>query len=292
MPKSKTYEEFIDKFKPKLTTDDCATPPLVYDAVLGWVVKEYGIDPRCVVRPFWPGLDYQRQEYPAGFVVVDNPPFSILSKICEWYLDRDIKFFLFAPSLTALSGKNVCMRMNHIVCDAQIVYENGAVVRTAFVTNLGDGETVLQTAPSLGKAVNDAVAKIRKETAKQVPKYVYPWHIVTAALLQKYSHYGVELKIGRSECIRVSKLDAQNGSGKSIFGGGLLLSEEAAARHKQAAEAADARHKQAAEAAEEGAAAVVWELSAREKETIKKLSKRSVTMNDPQKACPHVFVGR
>lgn len=146
MPKSKTYEEFIEKFKPKLTADDCATPELVYDAVLGWVVKEYGIDPQCVVRPFWPGLDYQQQEYPDGCVVVDNPPFSILSKICEWYLDRNIKFFLFAPSLTALSGKNVCMRMNHIICDADIVYENGANVRTAFVTNLGDGETVLQTA--------------------------------------------------------------------------------------------------------------------------------------------------
>lgn len=265
MPKSKTYEEFIDKFKPKLTTDDCATPPLVFDAVLEWVVKEYGIDPRCVVRPFWPGMDYQKQEYPDGCVVVDNPPFSILSKICEWYLDRNIKFFLFAPSLTALSGKNVCMRMNHIICAADIVYENGANVRTAFVTNLGDGETVLQTAPSLGKAVNDAVEKIRKEAAKHVPKYVYPYHIVTAALLQKYSHYGVDLKIGMSECIRVSKLDAQNASGKAIFGSGLLLSDDAAARHKQAAEAAAER-----------AAAVVWELSAREKEIIRKLSERSM----------------
>ena len=264
MPKSKTYEEFIDKFKPKLTTDDCATPPLVFDAVLGWVVKEYGIDPRCVVRPFWPGLDYQQQDYPDGCVVVDNPPFSILSKICEWYLDRGIKFFLFAPSLTVLSGKNVCMRMNHIVCDAQIVYENGAVVRTAFVTNLGDGDTVLQTAPSLGKAVNDAVEKSEKKRAKQVPKYVYPWHIATAALLQRYSHYGVELKIGKSECIRVSKMDAQNGFGKEIFGSGLLLSDEAAARHKQAAEAAAER-----------AAAIMWELSDREREIVKELSERS-----------------
>lgn len=101
MPKSKTYEEFIEKFKPKLTTDDCATPERVYDAVLGWVVKEYGIDPKRVLRPFWPGMDYQQQEYPEGCVVVDNPPFSILSKICEWYLNRNIKFFLFAPSLTA-----------------------------------------------------------------------------------------------------------------------------------------------------------------------------------------------
>ncbi len=40
MPKSKTYEEFVDKFKPKLTTDDCYTPQLVYQAVKDWAVKE------------------------------------------------------------------------------------------------------------------------------------------------------------------------------------------------------------------------------------------------------------
>ena len=49
------YAAFVDKFKPKKTTDDCYTPENVYEAVLGWVVKEYGIDPGNVVRPFWPG---------------------------------------------------------------------------------------------------------------------------------------------------------------------------------------------------------------------------------------------
>ena len=260
MPKSKTYEEFIEKFKPKLTTDDCATPEPVYDAVLGWVVKEYGIDPKCVVRPFWPGLDYQQQEYPDGCVVVDNPPFSILSKICEWYLDRNIKFFLFAPSLTALAGKNVCMRMNHIICDASIVYENGANVRTGFVTNLGDGETVLQTAPSLGKAVNDAVKQIRKETVRTVPKYEYPYNVVTTAMLQRYSKYGVEFSIRRSDCVRISKLDAQHEYGKSIFGGGLLLSDEAAAERAAAERAAAEREN-----------VTVWELSEREMDIVRSL---------------------
>ena len=27
------YEAFVDKFKPKLTTDDCYTPPEVYEVV-------------------------------------------------------------------------------------------------------------------------------------------------------------------------------------------------------------------------------------------------------------------
>lgn len=55
MARGETYEEFVDKFRPKKTTDDCYTPPHVYDAVLGWVAREYGVDPRDVVRPFWPG---------------------------------------------------------------------------------------------------------------------------------------------------------------------------------------------------------------------------------------------
>lgn len=30
---SEEYKKFVDKFKPKKTTDDCYTPELVYDAV-------------------------------------------------------------------------------------------------------------------------------------------------------------------------------------------------------------------------------------------------------------------
>ena len=29
------YDAFVEKFKPKKTTDDCYTPPLVYDAIRG-----------------------------------------------------------------------------------------------------------------------------------------------------------------------------------------------------------------------------------------------------------------
>jgi hypothetical protein len=64
------YQAFVDKFKPKKTTDDCYTPEPVYKAVLDWVVNEYGIDPNNIVRPFWPGGDYLREEYPEGCTVV------------------------------------------------------------------------------------------------------------------------------------------------------------------------------------------------------------------------------
>lgn len=44
MAHNESYEEFVDKFKPKLTTDDCYTPPAVYEAVADWAASEYGAD--------------------------------------------------------------------------------------------------------------------------------------------------------------------------------------------------------------------------------------------------------
>lgn len=250
------YEAFVDKFKPKKTTDDCYTPPLVYEAVKTWACKEYDIDPDNTVRPFYPGGDYEHYDYPDGCTVLDNPPFSILTKICRFYLDRGIRFFLFAPSLTAFSGKDVCMEMTHIVCDADITYENGAVVRTAFATNLG-GDVVARTAPDLHDEIKAAMDKIRQETRRKLPKYQYPDHILTAAMLQRYDKYGIDFEIRRGDCTRVSKLDAQAEHGKAIFGGGLLLSDAKAAER----------------AAAERAAAHVWRLSDREMKIVESLSR-------------------
>ena len=244
--KSKTYEEFVEKFKPKKTTDDCYTPPSVYNAIKDWACKEYNIDPESIVRPFWPGGDYEHFDYPDGCTVLDNPPFSILSKICEFYLDKGIAFFLFAPSLTALSGKKVALRMNHLICDANIEYENGAIVRTAFVTSYG-GDIVAQTAPELREIINNTAKSLRKEKVRSLPKYEYPDNVVTAAIMQRYSHYGIDFKVRREDCALISRLNAQKQKKKSIFGGGLLLSEKAAAEK--------------------------WELSAAELEIIKNLGR-------------------
>ena len=71
------YDAFVDKFKPQKTTDDCYTPPLVFQAIQDWVCNKYDIAPESIVRPFYPGGDYESFEYPDGCVVLDNPPFSI-----------------------------------------------------------------------------------------------------------------------------------------------------------------------------------------------------------------------
>lgn len=106
---SKTYEEFVEKFKPKKTTDDCYTPPEIYEAIKDWACKEYDVDPDKIVRPFWPGGDYEAFEYPNECVVLDNPPFSILAKICTFYLERDIPFFCLRRRLPHfLDGLSLC----------------------------------------------------------------------------------------------------------------------------------------------------------------------------------------
>lgn len=101
---SSEYRDFIDKFKIRKTTDDCYTPTAVYEAVAEWVREKYGIDRERMVRPFYPGGDYERHEYKMSDVVVDNPPFSILSNIISFYQQHEIPFFLFAPTLTLFTS--------------------------------------------------------------------------------------------------------------------------------------------------------------------------------------------
>ncbi|MEI3175615.1 MAG: hypothetical protein V8S96_03545 [Lachnospiraceae bacterium] len=264
--KSKTYEEFVEKFKPKKTTDDCYTPPEIYEVIKSWACKRYGIDPDKVVRPFWPGADYLTTEYPDGCVVIDNPPFSILSKICSFYLEREIPFFLFCPSLTAFSGKSIVQRTSHIICNCEIIYENGADVKTSFITSF-DPEITAQTSPELTRLVNDVSKKIK--TTRTLPKYDYPDYIVTAVMMQRYARYGVDFRVEREACMYISALDAQRATKKTIFGGGLLLAEKAAAE-KAAAEKAAAE-----KAAAEKAAAERYALSERELDLVKKLGGES-----------------
>lgn len=239
------YQAFTDKFKPALTTDDCYTPAPVYDAVLDWVRKEYSLGSAEIVRPFWPGGDYQAQEYPEGCAVVDNPPFSIISQVVRWYTQKGVRFFLFAPALTLFSGSNYN-------CGVGVIYENGAEVPTSFVTNM---DTCLaRTAPELYRMVDEASVKNAKAGKVSLPKYVYPDHIVTAAIAQRWCKYGVDWRLSASDCVRVSSLDAQKSAGKGIFGKGFLLSDTAAA---------------------ERAAATRWPLSEREKEIIARLGRKS-----------------
>ena len=255
------YKEFIDKFKVKLTTDDCYTPDGVYKVVRDFAMAQYGFDEGKIIRPFWPGADYESLYYPEGCVVLDNPPFSILARIVRFYLDMDVKFFLFAHGMTSLkTGSDRWRSVCKIYADARITYENGAVVPTSFVTNM-DKTRVVYTAPDLHMAIEKEDKERRKEKKKQIGKYEYPRAVLTAAQLNGYAKRGVRYEVMRDRCEIISSLDSQRPKKKAIYGGALLLSDrERADRERADRERADLER------------AKVWELSDREKEIISNLS--------------------
>lgn len=256
------YEGFVEKFKPKKTTDDCYTPPEIYEVVKDYVCNRWGVDPEAVVRPFWPGADFENYDYPEGAVVIDNPPFSILSKIKRFYLNRGIPFFLFAPSLTLLSG-SIDEELNHIICDCNLIYENGAHVPTSFVTTYGR-PNVLESCPELTRIVNEQMKQLRGKTKTEPPKYTYPDEVCTSTMVQKYARYDVPFSVRSGEFVLIRALDMQRERGKTIYGAGLLLSKA------KAAERAAAERTSVERAAAERVH--VWRLSARERAITASLS--------------------
>ena len=127
------YEGFLEKFEDKKTTDDCYTPKEVMDIIIEYVNDKYPLKDKKICRPFYPGGDFESIDYLDDYTVIDNPPFSIVTKICRYYIERNIKFFLFCPHLTAFSSD---IDVTHIIASADITYENGATIKTAFITNM------------------------------------------------------------------------------------------------------------------------------------------------------------
>ena len=256
---TETYEEFVEKFKPKKTTDDCYTPPLVYEAVKNWAVKEYGWQGRKIVRPFYPGGDYENYQYPDNCVVIDNPPFSIISKIAAFYKEHKIDYFLFTPHLTNF---NILAAKSHVIMGFDIIYENGAKVNTSFICSVGE---TIRSAPELYADVKDAVKRTQKENAKTLPKFKYPDELVTSSMLEPISRNGIDYREDRACFVR--RLDAQREIKKAIFGGGYLVPPEKLRTAKEQA----AKEQAAKEQAAKEQAAKVFQLSEKEKEIIKEL---------------------
>ena len=254
------YQAFLDKFVPKKTTDDCYTPDLVYEAVAQWVANEYHVAPRHFVRPFYPGGDYQREQYLPDAIVVDNPPFSILSEIIKFYVEKGIRFFLFAPTLTLFSSSSSLVTA--LPTAASVTYENKANVNTSFVTNLEDPSIRLRSVPSLYRAVKEANDRNLEEQRRELPKYAYPDNVVTSAFVARLSRYGIDFSVSRTESVGIDALDAQKEQGRAIYGKGYLVSERAAAERAAAERAAAER-----------AAAIRFALSPREREIVAQLGK-------------------
>lgn len=260
------YDGFVQKFEAKKTTDDCYTPPEIYDLIRDYVCKIARIDPhREIVRPFYPNGDFETFDYPANCVVIDNPPFSILTKIVRFYVDRGIDFFLFAPHLTLSSvDAPIC----HIVVGASITYENGANVRTSFLSNLFGDIRVMGDA-DLYERITAKNNELKARKIPFLPSYVYPDNVLTVSDVHALVLGGVSICYAADEIKHIRTLDSQRSHKKAIFGGGYLLSNNATMRHGISKEIANRNREEARNAKTKEV--IVWELSEREKKIISTL---------------------
>lgn len=264
MAKGKTYEEFIAKFqKPakkghKMTTDDCYTPPAIYEIVLKWAHQHLPIECREVVRPFYPGGDYQNYDYHENCVVIDNPPFSIFKQICNWFNEHGISFLLFAPGMTS-----ILTRVTFIGTNTSIVYENGAIVNTSFVTNLM-GDTLATSAPDLCRELIEAKRRYHCKKGMKAKKLYFPPNVLRATTLGTLSRHGVLYSVSATdgEIFR----DAVRITG-NVWGNSILLSDKAAAEKYDAVKQADYNKEKG-----EVAAAKMLELTEEAKKIIERLN--------------------
>ena len=261
------YDEFTDKFKPKLTTDDCYTPQPIYEAVCEWVDKNIvrlaGYE---IIRPFFPGGDYEHHHYPEGCIVIDNPPFSISAQILDFYLERDIPFFLFCNGLTSLGTGARREGVTTILIGEMIEFENGAKVNIGFFTNLCPKVRVW--------LASDLSKKITEIQTKPQDLALNKWdiHIQSAGLLGKIAKR-VTVKIMADECEFISTLS----DGSAIYGGGIVLSDRAAQRTEEERRKAEEERRKAEEerrkAEEERAVNRI--LGDKEREIIERLNRNS-----------------
>ena len=222
------YESFLKKFTdaPK-TTDDCYTPPDVYEAVLRYVGSIYDMKGKKILRPFYPGGDYVRAEYPADGVVIDNPPFSMFSAICRFYVKEGVKFFLFGPGLTIFTVVEDC---TCVIISTDIEFSNKAKVRCNFATNLL-GDVAAVTAPEL----DEMIRKCKSQNLKaNLPKYRYPDNLLSVSDMQTICNNGLKFEVRRAESTMVRNLDRHPFPKKGLFGNHLLISDAKAQAKAQA----------------------------------------------------------
>ena len=208
------YSQFVDKFKPKLTTDDCFTPPAVFKAVEKWVREQYNLGDVENIRPFKPEGDYQAEDY-EGKVVIDNPPFSILSEIVRWYTANGVKFFLFAPYLSTLPIASDC-QTTKIITGAEVTYENGAKVLTNFVTNMADPKVLVKIAGSLRERIEEA----QPNESAELERYKRPKNLKVATDFVYVTKLGHDWELTARDCEFVKNTDGLKAMGKGLYGGG------------------------------------------------------------------------
>ena len=224
------YESFLKKFTdaPK-TSDDCYTPPDVYEAVLRYVGSIYDLKGKKILRPFYPGGDYMRADYPADGVVIDNPPFSMFSAICRFYVKKGVKFFLFGPGLTIFTVVEEC---SCVIISTDITFSNKAKIKCNFATNLL-GDVAATTAPELDRLIRECKSQ---NTKANLSKYRYPDNLLSVSDMQTICNNGLKFEVHRGESTMIRNLDRHPFPEKGLFGSHLLISDAKAQAKAQAKE--------------------------------------------------------
>jgi hypothetical protein len=214
----------------------------------------YDLSDKVILRPFYPGGDYENAEYPENGVVIDNPPFSLFVPIVEFYTARNIPFFIFGSGLTIT---NCCRCCTAVIIAEQITFENGAKVKCNFASNLF-GDTMIMTAPKLDEYLRACKSQ---EYKKPLARIGYPDEILSCGQMQIICKGGIEFSVKRSECEIVRRLDRLNSNAHKggLFGYHFILNS------------AKTAEKQAARAAAENTDYV--QLSDRERKIIEKLDR-------------------
>ena len=222
------YESFVAKFadNPK-TTDDCFTPQDVYEAVVKYVGTICDLTGKEILRPFYPGGDYRNAEYPEDGIVIDNPPFSLFTKICEFYSAHRIPFFIFGPGMTITSCCRFCTAVV-LACDT--IFENGAKVHCGFATNLL-GDEIIRNAPLLNKLITSCPSQ---DITNHFPTFEYPTELLSISDMKTMCRGGVDFSVKRSEAFITKKLDYKG----NLYGDHFLLSDAKSAEKKRLKEIA------------------------------------------------------
>lgn len=254
MARNESYDDFVEKFKLKKTTDDCYTPAKVYEAIKDWAIKEMNWGGRPIIRPFYPGGDYEHYAYPQGCVVIDNPPFSIISQIVKFYEEHKIDYFLFAPALTLFGSRKAKSR---ICTNVTVTYENGAKVCTSFLCSSGP---LIRSAPDLYQVVVKADEENRRlQKRPTLPQYKYPDNVLTSSQVGLFSKYGIVYEENKGVFTRA--LDSQRKCKKSLFGSGYIVPLQAAKKAQE-----ELKREQAERA-------ITWELSEKELAELKNIER-------------------
>lgn len=97
------------------------------------------------IEPFYNGVDYTAIDY-TNKVVVDEPPFSQLMDILNYYRTNGVYFFLYIPALCDIT-ELTRHRRTLIDTSVTLIKQNDVTTFTSFITNLEPSNVKLKTYP-------------------------------------------------------------------------------------------------------------------------------------------------